>query len=200
MGEAPDRPLIRGRKVWFRAWERADLPIRQHWLRDAKVMRTLDEPAPIGAGDEERWFENVLAQQGKEWYRFAVCRLGEDRPIGAVMLGPIDWRHGSAELGIYVGETDEWGKGHGTDAVDALVDFAFGELRMERVWLRVIDWNAGAIRSYQKAGFVTEGTLRHMLHQHGRWVDCIQMSLLRDEWAALPRPKGWELGAAGEPG
>ena len=114
------------------------------------------------------------------------------------MLGPIDWRNGSAELGIYIGETDEWGKGYGTDTLNALVDFGLGELRLERIWLRVLDSNARAIRSYEKAGFVAEGTLRHLLHQHGRWVDGIQMSLLRDEWTALPRPKGWELG--GEPG
>ena len=198
MGEVPAKPLIRGQKVWLRPWERADLPARATWLRDAGVMRTLDEPAPIGAAQEERWFEEQLAQQGKEWYRFAVCRLGDEGPIGAVMLGPIDWRNGSAELGIYIGETDEWGKGYGTDTLNALVDFGLGELRLERIWLRVLDSNARAIRSYEKAGFVAEGTLRHLLHQHGRWVDGIQMSLLRDEWTALPRPKGWELG--GEPG
>ena len=28
-----------------------------------------------------------------------------------------------------------WGKGYGTDAVNAIVDFAFGQLRLERVWL-----------------------------------------------------------------
>ncbi|MEA2612408.1 MAG: hypothetical protein QOI52_367, partial [Chloroflexota bacterium] len=32
-------------------------------------------------------------------------------------------------------------------------------------------------------------------YQDGRWSDDIRMALLRDDWAALPRPKSWDLAA-----
>jgi RimJ/RimL family protein N-acetyltransferase len=50
------------------------------------------------------------------------------------------------------------GQGLGTDAMFALLDFGFGQLRLERMWLEVYDFNRRARRSYEKCGFVLEGT------------------------------------------
>ena len=68
------------------------------------------------------------------------------------------------------------GKGYGTDAVRALVDFGFAELRLERVWLEVGTENPRAQRAYEKAGFIREATLRHdrsrvAIHRRPHHVD-----------------------------
>jgi RimJ/RimL family protein N-acetyltransferase len=71
---------------------------------------------------------------------------------------------------------------------------------MERVWLGTSDDNERAQAAYRKAGFTLEGTMRHAYYQDGRWSDELRMAILRDEWAALPRPRSWELAArAAEP-
>jgi RimJ/RimL family protein N-acetyltransferase len=51
------------------------------------------------------------------------------------------------------------------------------------MWLDVYDSNARAIRSYEKAGFTHEGTLRHAAYRDGRFIDVRRMSILRAEWA-----------------
>ena len=79
--------------------------------------------------------------------------------------------------------------------MNAIVDFAFGQLRMERVWLDTDDHNARAQAAYRKAGFTEEGRFRHAFYQDGRWSDDIRMAMLRDEWSALPRSRSWELAA-----
>jgi RimJ/RimL family protein N-acetyltransferase len=71
--------------------------------------------------------------------------------------------------------------------VNALVDFGFAALRLERIWLEVWTENARAMRAYEKAGFVHEGTLRHDRYEGGRFTDGHVMSILRDEWLALER-------------
>ena len=73
------------------------------------------------------------------------------------------------------------------------MDFAFGQLRMERVWLETSEDNTRAQAAYRKAGFTQEGRLRHAFFQDGQYVDDVRMSLLRDEWQALPRRKSWQL-------
>ena len=75
---------------------------------------------------------DLADDQGKDVYTFVICLAEDERPIGEVMLADIDHVNGSAEIGIFIGEPDEWGKGYGTDAVRALVDFGFAELRLER--------------------------------------------------------------------
>ena len=72
--------------------------------------------------------------------------------------------------------------------------FGFGELRLERIWLDVFTDNEPARRSCEKAGFA--GTLRHDYYRSGRFRDAYRMSLLRDKWEALPRPKSWERDAS----
>jgi RimJ/RimL family protein N-acetyltransferase len=98
------------------------------------------------------------------------------------MLTDLDRFNGSAQVGIFIGESDEWGKGYGTDAVRALVDFGFAELRLERIWLEVGTENPRAKRSYEKAGFTHEGTFRHDRWEGGRYTDGHVMSILQDEW------------------
>lgn len=76
---------------------------------------------------------------------------------------------------------------------EELVEFGFGELRLERIKLRVYDFNAGARRSYAKVGFSVEGTERHATFRRGTYHDDHIMSILRDEWLAQDRPRSWDL-------
>lgn len=189
-------PAIRGSSVYLRPWERADLPLRARWLADGEILAGLAEGSAVGLAGSERWFDEVCqAQQGRDAYRFVIVRLADDLPIGSIWIGPIEWTHGAVEFGVYLGERSAWGHGLGTDALDAIVDFAFGWLRMERVWLRVRATNRRARRSYEKAGFREEGIERSALLIEGEREDVIRMSLLRPEWEALDRPRSWQRGA-----
>ncbi len=81
-----------------------------------------------------------------------------------------------------IGEAGDRGRGLGTDALRAILSFAFGSLRLERVWLDVYDFNPGARRVYERVGFVHEGVLRHAVFRGGRFVDVHRMAILADEW------------------
>lgn len=188
-------PLIRGERVFLRPAERADLPRFVAWLNDAEVAQYLTIRSPLSLPLEERWFEGMLATQGRSDFHYVICRLEDEEPIGTIGLHGLNWESGHASVGIAIGDRTSQGKGLGTDAMNAIVDFAFGELRLERVELDVYAFNARARRSYEKAGFVHEGTLREAHLHHGEHVDVERMSLLRAEWQALPRRRGWQLDA-----
>ena len=130
----------------------------------------------------EKRIAGLADGQGKDGYAFIVCLVEGERPIGEILLMEIDRVNGSAEVGIFIGESDEWGKGYGTDAVRALVDFGFAELRLERIWLEVGTENPRAQRSYEKAGFTQEATFRHDRWEGGRYTDGHVMSILHEEW------------------
>ncbi len=141
---------------------------------------------------EERWFERMLERFGTDVYHFVICRLADDRRIGTIGLELIDTVNGNAALGIVVGEEGDRGAGYGTDAVNALVDLGFGEVRLERIWLDVYEGNDRAVRAYEKAGFAREAVLRKAAFHRGEHLDVIRMAILRDEWTALERPKAWD--------
>ncbi|WP_027882379.1 GNAT family N-acetyltransferase [Meiothermus rufus] len=58
-----------------------------------------------------------------------------------------------ATLGILIGAKDRWGQGYGTDAVRAVLEYAFQTLRLNKVKLRTYKHNQRARRAFEKAGF-----------------------------------------------
>ncbi|HSK94500.1 MAG TPA: GNAT family protein [Candidatus Angelobacter sp.] len=181
--------MIRGDRVFLRPFERADVELYRRWRSDARPMDLAGYPdrSPLSLAQAEKRITDGSANQGRDEYLFAICLLKDERPIGEASLFKLDRVNGSAELGIFIGEPDQWGRGYGTDAVNALVGFGFGELRLERIHLEVWTENPRAIRAYEKAGFVHEGTLRHDRFEQGRFTDGHVMSILRDEWSARQR-------------
>lgn len=192
IGEPPSArpvPPIRGELVYLRPAERDDIDAFVRWFADEEVTRNLAVRAPFSKAMEEQWFTGMLERQGKDAYHFVICLLADDRPIGTAGFHQVNYEDGHASFGISIGEKGEWSKGYGTDALRAICDFGFGELRLERIELDVYEPNARARRSYEKAGFVTEGTLRHAHYSDGRFQDVVRMALLRGEWEAQPRRK-----------
>lgn len=189
---SPPSPIIRGERIYLRASERSDIPDFVRWLNDSETASYLSMRAPMSIAMEERWFEQMLAAQGKDSYHFVICLLENDRSIGSLGLFELDNVNGSAGIGISIGEKDLWGHGLGTDAMLALLDFGFGQLRLERLWLDVYDFNERARRSYEKCGFALEGTKRHAIFKLGRFIDVQLMSILRSEWEALGHTRPWD--------
>jgi RimJ/RimL family protein N-acetyltransferase len=179
-------PIIRAGRVHLRPFEPSDAELYRRWRADARpsVPAGWQQSAPLSLAQVEARIERLTKEQGAEFFTFLVCIPPDGRPIGEVMLADIDRINGSAELGIFIGEVDEWGKGYGTDAVKGIVDFALSELRLERVWLNVSTDNPRARRAYDKAGFVEEATLRHDRYEGGRHTTGVVMSILRAEWEA----------------
>ncbi len=177
------RPMLAGERLSLRLLERRDLEAYAAGANDPLVGGLAGFTEPIGRDGAERWFERASERMlSGELLSFAVCELNDDRFVGAISLRGIERTDGHAELGIYM-DRDHQGSGWGTEAQRVLLDHAFGEMRLERVFLTVSPSNARAIRSYKKVGFTREGVLRHAYWHRGAWVDALLMSILRPEWA-----------------
>jgi RimJ/RimL family protein N-acetyltransferase len=190
--EPHPNPIVRGEKVWLRPLEREDLAPSLRGINDREINALAGFWGPIGDAMSERWFEEeVLKKQGESMFAFAICKLGSSELIG--QCGFNHFRPGlKGEVGIFM-LGDQVGRGLGTDAMNALVDFGFGQLGLERIELLVDADNARAIRSYEKSGFSHEGRLRSIARSRGKMVDGLMMSILRPEWEALDRPRSWDL-------
>ena len=185
--------MLRGERVWLRPIEPEDIVANSATAGDAEVGHFLGAKSPMSRAGSERFATEILAAVGQTAYPYAICLLGEERAIGSVFLKGVDKVNGSGVVGIFIADRRYLGKGYGTDALNALVDFGFGELRLERIELEVIDYNSRAIRSYVKAGFQTDAVLRHARFHRGAHHDVHLMSILRDDWLAMPRQRSWEL-------
>ncbi|WP_017585849.1 GNAT family N-acetyltransferase [Nocardiopsis ganjiahuensis] len=120
-----------------------------------------------------------------------LIRSREDgTAIGDCALLDLDPDNAEAHYRIALNSMAHTGKGHGTEATDLVLEYAFETAGLHRVALEVFDFNTNAERSYAKSGFVREGVWRQHLRWDGAWHDAVLMSVLDHEYAEFRRRRG----------
>ncbi|MCM1038423.1 MAG: GNAT family N-acetyltransferase [Roseburia sp.] len=100
--------------------------------------------------------------------QFMICEASSGRAVGSVYLRDIDREKGCAEYGIFIGEEDALGKGYASEAAGLAVTYAFEELALDSLFLRVFADNTAARRSYERAGFcLIEGKTENIETEEG---------------------------------
>jgi RimJ/RimL family protein N-acetyltransferase len=185
-------PMLRGQRVWLHMIEKADVLSTD--IDDRDLGHYAGFKFAFSGEMAEGWLSELRGEMmAGTAYQFTICPLGSREPIGAAGLRGIDQANGSAWVSIFLTDATRWGTGLGTDAMHALLDFGFGELRLERIGLDVFDYNERAIASYRKAGYVEEVRRRRARFHRGAFHDVVTMAILRAEWEALDRPRSWDL-------
>jgi len=174
--------LLRGKGVRLTAVTKDDLPTMAAWWADAAFLRLFDSmPAfPESVAQLSKRLED--SEQGKRNFMFGIRPLNDNKLLGLVELDGIIWQHGTSSLSIAIGEKGERGKGYGTEAMALILDFAFRELNLHRVFLTVFSYNTAAIALYEKLGFYREGAHREHLQRDGQRYDMLLYGILRQEW------------------
>lgn len=172
-----------GPRVYLRPLEREDAPRIAGYLNSPPVRRTLALYRPLTVAQEGARLE-AIAGSDKDVLLGVALRDG-DTLVGVTGLHRLEFRNRNAEFGLFIGEPSLWGKGLGTEATRLMLDYGFGTLNLNRVWLQVYGHHAAAQRTYEKAGFRREGVQREQHYVEGHYVDGILMGLLRPEWTPL---------------
>ena len=85
--------------------------------------------------------------------------LGIYLHIGNIKLGPINSHHNRADIGFIIGDKKYWGQGYSTEAIGALVKFAFNKIGLQKLTAGCYEGNIGSSKALLKAGFTHEATL-----------------------------------------
>nr|WP_255663033.1 GNAT family protein [Myxococcus sp. RHSTA-1-4] len=167
----------------MRPLEREDAPRLAGYLNNPAVRRTLATYRPITVAQEQARLE-ALTSSDQDVALGVVLRDG-DILLGVTGLHRLDFRSHQAEFGLFIGDSTHWGKGLGTETTRLMLDYGFGTLNLNKVWLQVYGHHTSAQRVYEKAGFRREGVQREQYFVEGRYVDGILMGILRAEWTPL---------------
>ena len=173
--------LLQGERVYLAGVSSAELPLHVKWFSDVEIQKLMAyRPVfPQTIGETERRFQRA---KDSGQMIFTIRLIGDDTPIGYFNMKGFDWRNRSAQVGISIGESDHWGHGYGTEAMQIALRYAFLELNLHRIELEVIATNERAVRSYEKVGFQREALKRQVLFRDGAYQDLVVMGILRDEW------------------
>ena len=119
-------------------------------------------------------------------YAFFVMRKRDNVLVGGLTLANV--RRGCAQavsLGYWMGAAHAR-QGYMTAAVNAVVPFAFGTLRLHRIEAACIPANVASVKLLEKTGFKREGFARQYLCIDGLWQDHLLYARLKDDPAPAP--------------
>ena len=162
-----------------------------HALRsDLEVARFMDHE-PEDTEQSRAWLTAVIShsrERPRVAYNLAVVHRAEGRVIGWIGIGPSSRYPGEGEFGFgYMLRRGYWGQGYATEAVSAIVDFAFGALAARRVSAWCYAENRASARVLAKAGLRFERRYQGTEPKSGQAATCLEYALRREEWHAASR-------------
>src|SRR3954447_9547370 len=174
------------------ALETERLVLRRPTLADVKVIAHLANDRRI-ADNTRRLPHPYTPQHAVEFVRALAEEVRNthfliERDGAAIGIVGIDWRHPAApELGYWLG-VDFWGRGFGTEAARAVIDFTFEEFCIENLFSGARVTNPASRKILEKCGFQWSGVELHRFTALGSStpVDCFRLS--RSVWSSL---KSW---------
>lgn len=153
--------------VSIRKFEKRDIPNKVKWINDPANNAFLHYDLPLEIGKTEAWFEKNKDRAD----RYDAVIEVDGTPVGLIGLLSVDHTNKKAEYYVTLGEREYLGRGIAGRASRRLLEYAFTELGLNRVYLHTEVDNTAAIRSYERIGFRQEGLLKNDLFSKGRFVD-----------------------------
>ena len=161
-------------RVRLRPLKVIDAPALADEANDPRVARTLRDyfPKPYSVDDALRFIEEAQSGSGPAT-QFVIEADGEVAGVMGLFVGE-DVLRRNGEIGYWLGHR-WWGRGIATAAVRLVVDYAFGELGLRRVYAEVFGNNPMSLRVLQKAGFELEYRLPAVIVKDGEVLDLVAM-------------------------
>jgi RimJ/RimL family protein N-acetyltransferase len=149
--------LLKGPHLRLRPKRLTDAPNDYAWRHDAELSR-LDAASPLDCnfGEFVVYYGEALYGSDDPW-RFAVETLADEKHIGNIALYNVDRRRRESEFGIMIGDNAYWGRGYGREATGLMLAWAFSGNDFDRIYLKTLEWNGRAVRSFAACGFVPCG-------------------------------------------
>ena len=166
--------MLFGEKVQLEPIRLSDTELIVKWRNTESVRNKFIFQDTFTKEIHENWMNTKVASG--EVVQFIIYELETKKAIGSVYLRDIDNKNRKAEYGIFIGEESARGMGYGKESAELICKYAFEELGMHKIFLRVFADNQQAIGSYLKAGFVQEALLKDEIYQKGNYRDIILMA------------------------
>lgn len=175
--------VFQGTKVKLRAIEPDDWPAFLAMDQDTEVARASHLiPFPRNKEQYKEWAETQAARKPEGDEVFLVIETLAGQVVGCLNTFRCDLRMGIFSYGLALG-SDFWRQRYGSDAINILLRYYFGELRYQKCTVFVYSFNEASIKLHEKLGFQPEGRLRRMIFTNGAYHDEIVLGITAEEFS-----------------
>lgn len=169
-----------GERIYLREIRRSDVNEQYyHWMNDKEVTQyTESRFTPQSLETIENFVVSICSNPN--YMFFAIILKDGEKHIGNIKVGPIDWNHRHADIGILIGEKSVWGNGYATEAIKLIIACCFNDLKLHKLTAGAYASNRGSIRAFVKAGFAQEGILKKHYVFNNTYEDKICLGIINE--------------------
>ena len=171
-------PTLSTSRLVLRAITEADASALFEIFSDGDVMRYWSRP-PMTSRDQARALATEIQVHwlARTLFQWGIAERAGGALVGTCTLYRWDRAHARAEIG-YALRKDRWGRGLASEAVAAVLDFAFGRMGLHRVGADTDPRNVASARLLERLGFKLEGLQRETYRHLDEWADSALWGLL----------------------
>jgi len=114
-------------------------------------------------------------------FLFAIISKDTGEFLGGGGLKCVDNGNQRAEMGYWLGKK-HWNQGYATEAARLFLKFAFGHLKLHRVYAHMFESNVASSRVLEKCGFTREGIWREARMKFNHFQNLVFYSILKPEY------------------
>lgn len=178
--------IIKISDITLRAIEETDLGLLHEMINDPEIEKmTGGGGFPVSLYQQKKWFESI--QNRRNELRLMID-TENNGTIGLISLTDIDLKNRTAEFHYKLATSKNLkGKGYGTKALSALIEYAFMQMNLNCIYSGNIEYNNVTERIKEKLGFKKEGVLRERVFKNGKYFNIHVWSLLRSDWESTKK-------------
>ena len=140
-----------------------DTEYMKEWMLDKSITKNFQ--IDFSSYTEEKIKNFIENSYSSENQHFAFVD-SDDMYLGTISLKNISYKNRNAEYAIVTRKIAQ-GTGAAERATKDILEYAFGNLMLEKVYLNVLEDNVRANRFYRKCGFELEGQAKHHICING---------------------------------
>jgi len=180
------QPVLETERLILRPFQLCDADTVEKLAGDKQIASTtLNVPHPYPKGGAKEWIatheSTYLEGRGVVY----AITLKNDELVGSIGLSNLVQNH-QAELGYWVG-VPYWNKGYCTEAAEAVLEYGFEVLGLNRIHACYLSRNPASGRVLEKLGMGHEGTRKQHILKWGVFEDLALMGVLRKDWEQKKR-------------
>jgi len=186
-------PVLRTKRLMLREVTAKDAPWYFKHYNTWEIVDGQESPGPKDMKEARQQLKFYFTDNFEDdtGIRWGITLKSSGRLIGSAGFYKWNKRTAQVETG-YDLDPEFWGQGIMNEAMTAIIRYAFGVMKVNRIEALVSPRNKASLRLVRRLGFRKEGTLREHDFYNGRFTDDLLFSLLKRDWRSMHRRRSTE--------
>ena len=173
-------PRFETKRLVLRRVEFRDCESMFEYSSDPEVAKYLSWTPHRSITETRDYINNIQKKyENGQFFDWGLVCKSNGEFIGTCGFTSVNLNRNTCEIG-YVLSKKYWGMGFVPEAVEVIMDFAFGYMGVDKVEGRFIEGNVKSMRVMQKVGMTFEKSEHNVLYLHGQYRTICTYSITRN--------------------